>query len=158
MRTIFATAAMGLATLGFATSASAFHFLPKESTFVARGAFIVSTAAVSIPCQAVLHGTTVGRGAKITSARFSGATCVAVVPSNLPWDLTVGGPHSVKFHGVTVSAAGLVGTCGPGVLRGQDTIHGKITITGDNLRGLPGAPCAVTSTLITRPHLTIAGN
>ncbi len=158
MKTLITTAVVGLATLGFASSASAFHFLPKDSTFVATGAFTISAGAVSIPCQARLHGTTFGRGAKITRASFSGATCLAVVPRNLPWALSVGGPHSVRFHDVTLKAAGIVGVCGPGDLRGQDTVHGKITITGDSLPGLPGVPCSVTATLVTSPNLRIGGN
>lgn len=156
MKTFLATAAMGLATFGFAGSASAFHFLPKESTFTARGSFTVSKGAASISCHAEFHGTTVGRGAEITSATFSGSTCVGVTPSNLPWDLTVGGPHSVKFHKVTFTTA--LGVCGPGVLKGQDTLHGKITMTGEGLRGSSGDRCAVTATLNTNPNLTISGD
>src|SRR5665213_3436660 len=79
--------AIGLASLGFANSVWAYHFEPTNTAFKAHGAFTVTAGAVSLPCTAHFQGTTVG-GAQITSARFSGISCVALTASGLPWAIT----------------------------------------------------------------------
>ena len=125
--------------------------------FTGTGSLTVTSVAVSIPCQVSLSGTTEGPGAKITSATFSGATCLAVSPSGLPWSIHPQTIHSMLIKDVTISAA-VLGICGPGRLKAQITTQGKITISGSGLKSNLGVvPCSVSGTLQTRPHLEIVG-
>ena len=143
--------AIGLASLGFANSVWAYHFEPTNTAFKAHGAFTVTAGAVSLPCTAHFQGTTVG-GAQITSARFSGISCVALTASGLPWAITTHSADGATINGVAVSAL-ILGVCGPGNVKATVSHTGKFTITGANLPGL--VPCTVTSTFLTNPHLTI---
>ena len=156
MKTFVTTVVAGLATFGFASSASAFHFIkPVDAPFRIVGTVTVTAGAVSLPCTAKFRATTVGRGATIKSASFSGISCAALTASNLPWPITIAAAHSIKIHNVAVSAATL-GVCGPGDVKAQLNAHGKIVIAGAGLPGL--VPCSVTGTLDTNPNLLIGGH
>jgi hypothetical protein len=156
MKTLITAIVAGLATFGIASSASAFRFTqPVEAPFAITGSFTVTAAAVSLPCTANLAATTVGRGATITGASFSGISCLALTASGLPWKITIGGPHSIKIHDVSVSAL-VLGVCGPGDVKAQLNTHGKIVIAGAGLPGL--VPCSVSATLDTNPNLIIGGH
>lgn len=156
MKAFFTTILAGLTTLGFATSASAYHFIkPSNAPFDINGSMTVTAAAVSLPCTAKFHATTVGRGATITSANFSGVSCDALTASGLPWKITVSGAHSIKIHNVSVSAV-VLGVCGPGDVKAQLNAHGKIVIAGAGLPGL--VPCSVSATLDSNPNLIIGGH
>ena len=157
MKKFIAAGAIGLMALGAASSASAWRFVsPVDAPFTISGGVTVSTTAVSLPCTASMSATTVGRGATITGATFSGGACGALSAAGLPWHVTVGGPHSIKIHGMSVSAV-VLGICGPGDVRAQLNVHGKIVMSGANL---PGSilPCSVSGTLSTHPNLLIGGH
>ncbi len=156
MKTFFTTVLAGLTTLGFASSASAYHFIkPSNAPFNINGSLTVTAGAVSLPCTASMHATTVGRGATIISASFSGVSCAALTASRLPWRITVSGAHSIKIHNVAVSAV-VLGVCGPGDVKAQLNVHGKIVIAGAGLPGL--VPCSVSATLDSNPNLIIGGH
>jgi hypothetical protein len=156
MRTLITAALAGLTALSFASSASAYHFIkPSNAPFNIVGSLTVTAGAVSLPCTTKMHATTVGRGATITSANFSGVSCAALSASNLPWHITVSGAHSIKLHNVSLSAV-VLGVCGPGDIKAQLNAHGKIVIAGAGLPGL--VPCSVSATLDTNPNLLIGGH
>jgi hypothetical protein len=154
VKKLISVAALGLLTLGFASPAAAYKFVPVNTAFRASGTITVSTAAVSIPCRANLLGTTVG-GGKITSATFSGTTCAALTASGLPWSMTTGSQSGLRLHGVTVNAL-VLGICGPGTIGGTLSTFGRITFSGAGLPGTLG-PCSVSATLHTEPELHIVG-
>ena len=156
MKTLITTLVAGLATFGFANSASAFHFTkPVNAPFAVTGSLTVTAAAVSLPCTVNANATTVGKGATITSVSFSGVSCLALTASNLPWAITIGSLHGIKIHNVAVSAV-VLGVCGPGDVKAQLNANGKIVIAGAGLPGL--VPCSVSATLTTNPRLVIGGH
>lgn len=156
MKSLISLAALGLATLGYASSACAgdVHFKPNPS-FTATGAMTVTAGAVSVPCTAVLKGTTNGTGddAKITSASFSGLTCAGLTASGLPWKMEPFNTGNFAFKRVTVTAV-VLGICGPGHLHALLSPGGAVTISGAGLRGI--VPCTVSATFRTKPALHIA--
>jgi hypothetical protein len=152
MKKFISIAALGLAAFGFTSPAFAFHFLPKDTSFTAKGSLTVTAGAVSLPCTATLHGTTEG-GAKITSASFSGLTCLALTASDLPWKMTPANDNNVNFKDMSVSAT-VLGICGPGNVRAHLSTNGVISISGAGLKhGL--LPCSVSGTFRTNPKLSI---
>ncbi|MGI8840708.1 MAG: hypothetical protein ACR2F8_08025 [Caulobacteraceae bacterium] len=156
MRTLITAALAGVTALGFASSASAYHFIhPVNRPFGITGSLTVTAAAVSLPCTANFNATTVGTGATITSASFSGVSCAALTASGLPWPVTIAGLHSIKIHNVAVSAV-VLGVCGPGDVKAQLNATGKIVIAGAGLPGL--VPCSVSATLDSKPNLKIGGH
>ena len=156
MKTLSPFLAIGSLALALPVCAQASGYrFTNVGDFTAFGSLTVTSVAASVPCQTHLRGTTDGPGTTIRGARFSGASCVAVSPSGLPWRLDPISAHSVTLHGVTIQAATL-GICGPGTLKGQITKLGKITITGANLKSSLGpTPCSVSGTLQTHPALVV---
>jgi hypothetical protein len=154
MKSLISLAALGLATLGYASSACAanFHFEANPS-FTATGAMTVTAGVVSVPCTATLKGSTTKAGdAKITSASFSGLTCAGLTPSGLPWKMEPFNTRNFAFQRVTVTAV-VLGICGPGHLHALLSPGGAITISGAGLPGL--IPCTVSATFRTSPALHI---
>jgi len=152
MNTTFAIAALSLIALGVANTAVAGGYRFKDTgAFTAHGSITVTAAAVSLPCTTVLTGTTT-HDPKITVATFSGLTCLALVSSNLPWNMSADAPHGFIVHGMEVSAL-VLGICGPGNVHTGLSKAGVIGITG---AGLPGrVPCSVSGSLTTSPKLEI---
>jgi hypothetical protein len=156
MKSLSSVIAIGAIAFGLADPAfaSAYKF-NNIGSFTAKGSMTVTSIAISIPCQAKLTGVSDGSGTTITGATFTGATCIAVSPSGLPWALRADGPHSLSIRDVTVRAA-ILGICGPGGLKSQLTKLGKITISGASLPSSLGVtPCSVSATLSTSPQLEI---
>ncbi|MEO7026461.1 MAG: hypothetical protein ABI056_02805 [Caulobacteraceae bacterium] len=151
MKTLFTIAGIGLALAGAASAADKDYVFKDKGSFTATGNITVTAAAVSLPCTAVLQGTTHGHP-QITSAQFSGLTCLALTGSNFPWRMHAIGPHTFSINDVTVSAVTL-GVCGPGKIRAQLNAAGIINISGDSLPGL--VPCAVSGNLKSQPGLNI---
>jgi DNA-binding transcriptional regulator YdaS (Cro superfamily) len=111
----------------------------------------VTAAAVSLPCTAVLTGTT-ANGPKITAATFSGVSCLALTPGNLPWKIKAKAQHSFEMDSVTVQAL-VLGVCGPGNIAVQLNTNGVMSISGAGLPGL--VPCSVSGSMKTSPKLEI---
>ncbi len=156
MKKLLATAAMGLATLGFATSASAFQFTPRNTSFTATGSVTLTTPTTSVPCRANLQLNTLTMGATVTSASFSGdPRCSSLQAGGLPWHMSTGSPHSLQILQVDLSSVAL-GNCGPSTVPAQDTDKGKIIITSAGLHG-SGQYCTLSGTFMTTPHLVITG-
>lgn len=152
MKTTFAIAALSLISLCVANTAVAGGYRFKNTgAFTANGSITVTAAAVSLPCTTVLTGTTTG-GAQITGATFSGLSCLALVPSNLPWKLHANAAHGFTIKGMEVSAL-VLGICGPGNAKAQLNNAGVIAIAGAGLPGL--VPCSVGGSLTTSPKLVI---
>lgn len=154
MKAFISLAALAVASFGFVSPAAAYKFAPVNTAFSAHGAVTVTAGAVSLPCTAVLHGTTVG-GGSITSASFSGVSCGALTATNLPWSMTTGSVSGLRIHGMAVNAV-ILGVCGPGSVGGSLSAFGRIAISSANLPGL--IPCSVSATLHTTPHLRIVGH
>ena len=156
MKMLSSLAAVSAVALGLASPVMASPYIFNNiGSFTARGSMTVTSIAISVPCQAKLTGTSGPNGAMITGATFSGATCIAVSPSGLPWPLRVDGIHSFSIKDVTVRAA-ILGICGPGGLKAQLTKTGKITVSGAGLPSSLGlTPCSVSATLNTSPNLEI---
>ena len=147
MKKFISIAALGLAAFGFTSPAFAFHFLPKDTSFTAKGSLTVT--ARRLPCTATLHGTTEG-GAKITSASFSGLTCLALTASDLPWKMTPANDNNVNFKDMSVSAT-VLGICGPGNVRAHLSTNGVISMSGAGLKhGL--LPCSVSGDVQDEPE------
>jgi hypothetical protein len=156
MKTFTSLVAIGAVALCAAspTLAAGYKF-NNIGSFTAKGSMTVTSIAISVPCQATLTGTSGSDGATITAATFTGATCIAVSPSGLPWKLKADGPHSLTIKDVTVSAL-VLGICGPGGLKSQLNTNGKITVSGAGLPSSLGLiPCSVSATLSTSPKLEI---
>ncbi len=154
MKSLIAIAALGLATFGYASSASAAGHFKDKGPFTATGSLTVTAGAVSLPCTAVLKGTTTGT-AKITSASFSGVSCLALSASGLPWKMNAFNPGNFSITHVTLSAL-VLGICGPGHLHAMLAPGGTFTIAGAGLPGL--VPCSVSATFNTKPALHIVRN
>ena len=152
MKTKFAIAALGLVSLAVANTAAASDYRFKDKgAFTATGSLTVTAAAVSLPCTAVMTGTTTG-GPKITGATFSGLSCLALTAGNLPWKMHVNAPHGFTIKGMEVSAL-VLGVCGPGKVKSQLNEAGVIMITGAGLPGL--VPCSVSGNFTTSPEVAI---
>jgi hypothetical protein len=151
MKTTLVIAALSLVSFGVANTATASDYKFKNSgAFTATGSLTVTAAAVSLPCTAVLTGST--GPAKVTGAAFSGLSCLALSASNLPWKMHVNAAHTFTFEGVEVSAL-VLGVCGPGKVKSQLNEVGGILITGAGLPGL--VPCSVSGNFTTSPRLGI---
>lgn len=152
MRTLvmFASAAALLAA-ATAQARDIDYKFASNPAFTATGSITVTAGAVSLPCNAVLHGTTTN-GARFTSATFSGLSCAALTASGLPWPTGALAPHGAVMKNVTVNAT-VLGVCGPGNIHYQVNEAGVISISG---AGLPGiVPCSVSGSLTTKPKLMI---
>ncbi len=148
--TVFVSA-LALLGAGVAQASDTDYKFDPNPAFTAEGSITVTAGAVSLPCNAVLSGTTLN-GAKITSATFSGVSCAALTPTGLPWPMHAVARHGGAFKNVTVSAT-VLGVCGPGAINFQVNAAGVISIAG---AGLPGVvPCSVSGTLRSRPRLSI---
>jgi uncharacterized protein YjbI with pentapeptide repeats len=148
MTTTKAIAAVCLVSLAFAGSASAAQrqFKPANTAFTATGSITVTSDSGSVPCNAVLSGTTVG-GGSITGATLTGCSLTA---SDFPWKMTSFSATGVNFDHVTFTGSP-VGVCGPGRVKGILGKGGKITIAG-----AADGSCSVSSTLVTSPAISIA--
>jgi hypothetical protein len=139
MKSLSSLIAVGAITLGLASPAfaSSDYKFKNIGPFTGKGSMTVTSIAVSVPCQVTLKGTTDGAGTTITAATFSGATCIAISPSGLPWSLHANAAHSMTIRDVTVRAV-VLGICGAGLPS-----------------SLGATPCSVSGTLTTSPKLEI---
>jgi hypothetical protein len=151
MKTSLVFAALSLVALAASNTANAGDWRFKNmGAFTATGSITVTAAAVSLPCTAVLQGTTTAP--KITSATFSGLSCLALTAGNLPWKMHANAQHGLTINDVSVQAV-VLGVCGPGRINSQLNTAGVMQIAGAGLPGL--VPCSVSGSLTTKPQLTI---
>jgi hypothetical protein len=152
MKHLFSAAALGLVALSLASTASAGGYKFKNiGGFTATGSITVTAAVLSLPCTAVLTGTT-SDGAKISGATFSGLSCLALTPGTLPWKIHPNAAHAFVINSVTVQAL-VLGVCGPGNVQAGLNKAGVMSISGAGLPGL--VPCSVSGSLKTSPTLQI---
>jgi hypothetical protein len=152
MKTKLLLAALSLASLAIANNASANAYEFKDTgSFTATGSLTAAALAVTLPCSAVMTGTTTG-AAQVTGATFSGLSCFLLSAGNLPWKMHANAPHSFTLKGLEVSAL-ILGVCGPGKVKSQLNAKGDILITSASLPGL--LPCTVSANLTTEPSIII---
>jgi hypothetical protein len=152
MKTKLILAALSLISIGAAETAVAGDYRFKDiGAFTATGSLTVTAAAVSLPCTAVLTGTTTG-GPQITGATFSGLSCFALTAGELPWKLHANAMHGFTVKGMEVSAL-VLGLCGPGKVKAQLNDAGVVAISGAGLPGL--VPCSVSANFTTSPKVVI---
>lgn len=152
MNKLVTLAAVGLISVGFASSASALTFSPAGTKFTATGMTSLTKNGVTVPCTAKFKykTTTNGKKVKVTSATFSDAsgTCAAITATNFPWIGTPTSMTTADIAGAAVTSP--LGNCGPGTV--------PVTVSGGNLtfNGIlnPGM-CMVSGTLVSSPPITI---
>ncbi len=151
MKALIATAAMSLATLGFATSASAFTFSPSHTKFKATGQVSLTQNGTTLACTANFRGATsaTGREGRIIAANFSGAGgCTAIKANSLPWKVLPTSLSTIKIEQLSLTSP--QGLCGPDPVQ-ADLSGGVISF---NTTLLPGN-CQFSGSLATTPTITI---
>ncbi len=146
---------LAVTALGFASTAGAQTFTPKESMLAAEGPMTL-TSRRSVICLAQFHLATTRKDASIASASFTGNQCTSMAPTGLPWRVSIdergGGFHHIIIHGFALQFVHGA-TCGPADIEARLNSHGRILFTDI---GFPGTtPCSAKVSLSTAPHLGI---
>jgi hypothetical protein len=149
MKSILALAAVGVAALGFAGSASAFKLSPASTKFTGTGPTSATLNGITLACHAILRGATNALGVgHVTGGSFSGAVgCTAVKFTGTPWlakatTATTGTVYNIDFSSP-------LGACGPANM--VDSLSGGVI----SYNG-PFDQCSnVTLALTTKPTLSI---
>ncbi len=146
---------LAVTALGLASTAGAASFTPKRSMLTAEGS-VALTARRSVTCLAQLHLAIAHKDASITSVSFTGNQCTTMVPTWLPWRVTID-EGGVGFHHITIHGFALQfvhgATCGPADINARLNPHGRILFTDI---GFPGTtPCSIKASLSTNPQLRI---
>ncbi len=152
MKTLITTAVVGLAALGYATTASALSLTPVGTAFVATGSATLIQDKTLV-CTFTLGGATAADGstATITSVSFSGGKCGSITTAGLPWVVSLDAVRRITIHGVQLQSIHLGrGLCGPSNVRANLTKSGDIVISSSGLSGL----CTISSTVSTSPVIT----
>jgi hypothetical protein len=146
---MMAIAAVGLAALGFASSADAFKFSPAMTRFTATGPASATLNGMTLSGTGTFRGAVNKRGrGKITGVRFCGAhSCGGVGAAGLPWAMTATGATTAAIANVTFTSA--AGNCGPANL--------LVTVSGGviSYNGAFAQCSQVSLSLTTKPTISI---
>ena len=147
---------LATAALGLASPAGAQNFTPKNATLTAEGSMAL-TSRRSVTCAVNLRLATADPDASITSVSFTGHQCTTILPTGLPWRVSIDqggfdGFHPIMIHGFALQFIHGA-TCGPADIKARLNPHGRIIFTDI---GFPGTtPCSVKVSVSTTPHLRI---
>ncbi len=152
MKNLSAIAVIGVLSLGFATSASAFDFSPAATKFTAGGRLTLTQNGTTLDCRVLFHGKTskTGHHARFVRAHFftdAGHACASLKAAGLPWHLVPTSLTTIKIE--QASFVSSLGTCGPDRVIAQG--YGQIAF---NHTFHPGN-CLVNTANSTVPSLTI---
>lgn len=150
MKSAIVLAAIGLTTLGFASSANAFKFSPPNTKFSGTGPTSATKGGVTLSCTGTLKGSTNAKGiGKVTGGSFTGALgCSSVGLTGLPWPMKATSATTGTVSKVTFTSP--IGNCGPGTL----PVHLSGGVISFNFLLNPGA-CQITGSLTTHPTISI---
>ncbi len=149
---------LATAALGLASPAGAQTFTPQNATLAAEGSMAL-TSRRSVTCAVNLHLATAHKYASVTSVSFTGDQCTTILPTGLPWRVSIDEGGFGGFHPITINGFALQfihgATCGPADIKAKLNPHGRIIFTDI---GFPGTtPCSVKVSLSTTPQLGIDG-
>jgi len=147
-----------LAVTGLASPAAAMTFTPNNASIAAKGAMNL-TSRRSVSCAVRLQLATADRVGSITSASFAGYQCAAILPTGLPWRVSIdeggfGGFHKLTIHGFALQFVHGA-TCGPADIRARLNPHGRIIFNAVGIQGT--TPCSADVSVSTAPQLGIRG-
>lgn len=143
--------AAGLISLGCGGAASAFNFVPANTSFTASGTLDLTANGNTNPCGARFKGKTGpkrGRG-KITAVSFTaGNHCDTVHGLGLPWRIKITSANTIDI--LAMSIGNDLITCGPS--KAPVSLSGGVVTFNDTLS--PG-DCQIMGNLTTRPTIAI---
>jgi hypothetical protein len=142
-------AAVGLAALGFASSADAFSFSPTKTRFTATGPVSATLNGATLNCTGKFRiSTNKGGKGKVTAVTFSGSqNCKTAGAAGLPWAMTATGATTAKI--VNADFTSPAGNCGPANL--------PVGVSGGviSFNGAVGQCSQVSFSLTTTPTISI---
>jgi hypothetical protein len=149
--TSIAAVAIAVASLGAASTASAYTFNPKGKTWTATGTSLLQHA---ISCTTNYTGFISATGTlTIRTAKYSGTNpaCAVITATGLPWHTKAMSLTTANILKVGVTAPGI--SCGPGTVAvtvpaGGGTIAYDTTLNPGN--------CAISGATNTIPVITIS--